>query len=385
MAAVQPPVIPIVAELIRAHPGTISLGQGVAFYGPPPEARAAIDRFFADPDNHKYKPVDGIAPLRDALAAKLERENGITLGPGRRLVVTAGGNMAFNNAVLAIADPGDEVVLPLPYYFNHEMAVRMADCTPVFVPTDARYQLRLDAIERAITPRTRAVVTVSPNNPTGAVYPESALRAVNRLCAARGVYHVHDEAYEYFYYGGATHFSPGSLPGSEAHTICLHSLSKSYGFASWRIGSMVIPAHLYEAVRKIQDTILICPAVVSQFAAAGALEAGRPYCDRHRGSIERVRQTLLEEFESLRGVCRVPPADGAFYFFVTVGAKLGAMELVERLVRDHGVAVIPGTTFGTDDRADGCVVRVSYGALQPETAIEGVGRLVRGLKAITGR
>jgi len=383
MAAVQPPVIPIVAELIRAHPGTISLGQGVAFYGPPPEARAKLDTFFADPDNHKYKPVDGIPPLRDALARKLKAENGIELGDARRLVVTAGGNMAFVNAVLAIADPGDEVILPLPYYFNHEMAVRIAGCTPVFVPTDeATYQLRLDAIERAITPRTRAVVTVSPNNPTGAVYPEAALRAVNRLCAARGVYHVHDEAYEYFYYGGAAHFSPGSIPGAEGHTICLHSLSKSYGFASWRIGSMVIPAHLYDAVRKIQDTVLICPAVVSQFAAVGALAAGRAYCDRHRGAIERVRATLLGEFGSLRDVCHVPPADGAFYFFITVNSKLGAMELVERLVREHGVAVIPGTTFGVEDK---CVVRVSYGALQPDTAIEGVGRLVRGLRAIARR
>src|SRR5207249_3582882 len=101
--------------------------------------------------------------------------------------------------------------------------------------------------------------------------------------------------------------------------------------------SMVIPDHLYEAVRKIQDTVLICPPVVSQFAAVGALEAGRAYCDRHRAAIERVRATLLEEFGSLRHVCRVPPAEGAFYFFVTVDTKLGAMELVERLIRDHGV------------------------------------------------
>lgn len=383
IAAVQPPVIPIVAELIRAHPGTISLGQGVAFYGPPPQARAKLDEFFADPDNHKYKPVDGIPPLREALARKLEAENGIRLGDERRLVVTAGGNMAFVNAIFAVADPGDEVILPAPYYFNHEMAVRMAGCTPVFVPTDeATYQLRPDAIVEAISPRTRAVVTVSPNNPTGAVYPAAALRKVNAECALRGVYHIHDEAYEYFCYDGAAHFSPGSIPGSGPNTICLHSLSKSYGFASWRIGSMVIPARLYDAVRKVQDTVLICPPVVSQFAAVGALEAGRPYCDRHRGAIERVRATLRDELHSLGDACRVPPAGGAFYYFVTVDTKLGAMELVERLIRDHGVAVIPGTTFGTRD-ADGCVVRISYGALQPETAIEGVGRLVRGLRAIT--
>ena len=376
---VQPPVIPIVAELIRAHPGTISLGQGVVYYGPPPQAGQKVAEFFADPENHKYKPVDGVAPLKELLARKWREEHGVHVEPSRRVVVTAGGNMAFMNAVLAVADPGDQVILQTPYYFNHEMAVRIAGCTPVFVPTDAQYHPRPAAIRAAITPRTRAVVTVSPNNPTGAVYPEPLLHEINTVCSAAGVYHVHDEAYEYFTYGGARHFSPATIPGSDLHTICLHSLSKSYGFASWRIGSMLIPAHLYEAVRKTQDTVLICPPVISQFAATGAMEAGRAYCDRHRAAIERVRQTFVAEMAPLHGACDFPTADGAFYFFVTADTKMGAMELVERLVREHGVAVIPGTTFGVDDR---CTVRVSYGALQPETAIEGVGRLVRGLRAV---
>jgi aspartate/methionine/tyrosine aminotransferase len=382
LAAVQPPVIPIVAELIRAHPGTISLGQGVVYYGPPVQAEQKLAEFLADPANHKYKPVDGIAPLKEALGRKLREENGVELGTSRRLVVTAGGNMAFVNAVLAVADPGDEVILLSPYYFNHEMAVRIAGSTPVFVATDERHQPRLDAIRAAITPRTRAVVTISPNNPTGAVYPEASLRAVNALCAAAGVFHVHDEAYEYFTWGGVRHFSPASIAGGEHHTICLGSLSKSYGFASWRIGSMVIPAALYDAVRKVQDTILICPPVVSQFAAVGALEAGRPFCERHLASIGPVRETLLADLRSLGDAVRVPPADGAFYFFVTVDTKMPAMDLAERLIRDHGVAVIPGTTFGVDAR---CAVRISYGALEPDAAIEGIGRLVRGLRAITRR
>ena len=188
----QPPVIPIVAELIRAHPGTISLGQGVVYYGPPPQAGDRVASFFSDPENHKYKPVDGVGPLREAMARKLRDELGVEVGEARRLVVTAGGNMAFMNAVLAVADPGDEVILQTPYYFNHEMAVRIAGCRPVLVPTDERYQLRPGAIADAITPRTRAVVTVSPNNPTGAVYPEAALREINAVCARHVVYHVHD-------------------------------------------------------------------------------------------------------------------------------------------------------------------------------------------------
>src|SRR5439155_7269310 len=271
MQAVQSPIIPIVAEWIRSCPGTISLGQGVVSYGPPPEAAQYISRFFAEADNNKYKPVVGIPELVEALAHKLRAENGISIDAANDLVVTAGGNMAFMNAVLAISDPGDEIVIQSPYYFNHEMAITMAGCRPVVVATDANYQLQPTAIRHALTDRTRAVVTISPNNPTGAVHPKESLEEVNRLCARRGLYHIHDEAYEYFTYGGATHFSPASIAGTEEHTISLFSLSKSFGFASWRIGYMVIPKHLLVEVKKIQDTILICPPVISQYAALGAL------------------------------------------------------------------------------------------------------------------
>jgi aspartate/methionine/tyrosine aminotransferase len=234
----------------------------------------------------------------------------------------------------------------------------------------------------AFTDRTRAVVTVSPNNPTGAVYLESALREVNALCRERGVYHIHDEAYEYFTYGEARHFSPASIPGSAGHTVSLFSLSKAYGFASWRIGYMVMPAHLLVSVKKIQDTILICPPVISQHAAVGALEVGRAYCDGKRAGIERVRDIALEELGRIRSFCETPRADGAFYFLVRVDTPLGAMEMVERPVREHGVAVIPGDTFGAEE---GCRLRISYGSLEEETAVAGIGRLVKGLTAIVAR
>ena len=381
LRAVQTPVIPVVADLIRRHPGTISLGQGVVGYGPPPEALEQISRCLAEPENHKYQPVTGLPALLDAVEAKLQSENGLTLGDDSRVVITAGGNMAFNNALLALADPGDEIVLQSPYYFNHEMAVVMANCRPVLAPTDENYQLRPDAIRAALTARTRAVVTVSPNNPTGAVYSEAALREVNALCAERGLYHIHDEAYEYFTYDGARHFSPGSIPGAAGHTISLYSLSKAYGFASWRIGWMVTPAHLLEAVRKIQDTILICAPVISQFAAVGALRAGAAYCRGPLRALAGVRAAMLRELASLRPLCVVPPAAGAFYFLVKVRTGLAPMTVVERLIREHGVAVIPGTAFGLET---GCHLRVAYGALRPDTAVEGIGRFVRGLQAIAG-
>ena len=148
MREVQSPIIPVIGELIRANPGTVSLGQGVAYYGPPPEALEAVQQFQAEPDNHKYKPVQGIAPLLEIIRHKLLEENGIALNDAQRIVVTAGGNMAFMNALMAITDPGDQIILQLPYYFNHEMAISMVNCEAVCVPTDAHYQLQLDAIQK---------------------------------------------------------------------------------------------------------------------------------------------------------------------------------------------------------------------------------------------
>lgn len=382
MQAVQSPIIPVVGELIRSNPGTISLGQGVAYYGPPPQALESIQAFLADPENHKYKLVQGIPELLHAIKQKLQSENGIALNDANRIVVTAGANMGFVNAVLAITDPGDEVILNLPYYFNHEMAVTIADCKAVCMPTDEDYQLQPEAIADAVTGRTRAVVTISPNNPTGAVYRESDLRQVNEICRQNRIYHISDEAYEYLTYDGAKHFSPGSIEDSAEHTISLFSPSKAYGFASWRIGWMVIPERLYTPIKKIQDTILICPPVISQWAAVGAMKAGREYCQQKLRMTKEVREIVLHELKTIEDLATVPRADGAFYFLSRVHRNLDSMEVVKRLVEEHRVAVIPGTTFGMQDR---CYLRIAYGALQKDTAVEGVSRLVRGLKQILSR
>jgi aspartate/methionine/tyrosine aminotransferase len=379
MAGVQAPAIPVVADLIRANPGTISLGQGVVGYGPPPQAIDRIRDFLADPQNHKYQPVHGIARLLAQLERKLRDENGIEIGPDRALVVTAGGNMAFMNAVLAIVDPGDEVIITSPYYFNHEMAITIANAQPVVAPTDEHYQLRLEALEAAISPRTRAIVTISPNNPTGAVFPEEDLRAVNEICRRHHFYHISDEAYEYFTWNGTAHFSPASIPGSEGHTVSLYSFSKSHGMASWRMGYMVAPRPLFESIRKIQDTNLICPPAISQWAAIGALAAGREYCRHQMRALAEARQVVLAELSAADDVCRLPAASGAFYFLLNIPARIDSMRLVERLVREHHVAVLPGTTFGVTDH---CALRVSYGPLDRDTASEGIGRLVSGLRAI---
>lgn len=377
MQAVQSPIIPVVGELIRTHPGTISLGQGVVYYPPPKEAIAQISKFIADAENHKYKAVEGIAPLLEVIKAKVDSENGIEVNSRNCIVVTAGSNMAFINAVLAITSPGDEIIIQTPYYFNHEMAITMASCRPVPVATDRNYRLSPEAITQAITDKTRAVVTISPNNPTGVVYSEEALREVNQICCDRRIYHISDETYEYFTYNGVKHFSPGAFAKTSEYTISLFSLSKAYGFASWRIGYMVIPEHLFTAVKKIQDTILICPPVISQYAALGALQVGVSYCHNYISEITAVRELILNSLQGIEDLCTIAPADGAFYFFLKVNTKLSNFKLVERLIREYGVAVLPGTTFGMNK---GCYLRVAYGALQENIAAEGIERLVRGIQ-----
>lgn len=380
MQLVQSPIIPVVGELIRANPGTISLGQGVAYYGPPPQTAEHIEKFLADPENHKYKLVQGIPELLEQIEQKLDAENGISTD-GSRVVVTAGANMGFVNAVLAISDPGDEIIFNLPYYFNHEMGVTFSDCKPVCVPTDGDFHLQPEKIAAAITERTRAVVTISPNNPTGIVYSESALRRVNEICRENGIYHISDEAYEYFTYDGAEHFSPGSIEGAAEHTISLFSLSKAYGFASWRIGWMVIPEHLFEPIRKIQDTVLICPPVISQWAAVGAMKAGAAYCKEKLQATTEVRRIALDGLKAVEDLVTIPRADGAFYLMLKVHADLDPMALTRRLIEEHKVAVIPGMTFGLQT---GCNLRVAYGALKRQTAAEGIGRLVKGLRELPG-
>ena len=380
MREVQLPIIPWVGDLIRRTPGTISLGQGVVDYAPPAAAHEALVRFSGEPARHKYQHGLGIPELRERISARLAAENGI--GVDRfALMVTAGGNMAFLTALLAICDQGDEVVLVRPYFFNHEMAVRMVGCRPVVVAADERYQLDLAAIEAAVGPRTRAVVTVSPNNPSGAVYPESDLRSVNALCAERGLYHLSDEVYEYFLFDGARHFSPGAIPGAEHHTVCIYSLSKSYGFASWRVGYMVFPSPLLESMEKIQDTNVICAPAVSQHAAVAVLDAGRTWVEERLKSIAEVRRIALDALSSLGNRVTVPRADGAFYFLVRVHGGGDAEALVERLIREHRIAVIPGTAFGMED---GCYLRVGYGAVDAASMKEAMARLAAGIVALDG-
>lgn len=379
MIDVQAPMIPVVGEMVKRHPGTISLGQGVVHWGPPAAVAAAVAKGADEARTHRYSLAFGIDPLIESLSAKLRAENGIDVADGaRKIVVTAGSNMGFVNAVLAAGSVGDEIILLSPFYFNHEMAVEMAGCRAVVVPTDGEYQPVVSRIEEAITRRTRAVVTVSPNNPTGAVYSSRAMREINQICARRGIYHVVDEAYEYFVYGNERKHGEAESPAWDAHhTICLYTFSKAQGMAGWRVGYMVIPAHLEEAVKKVQDTNLICPPVICQVAAEAALGVGRGWCDQRIAGLAGVRDLVLDELSKLGDRVHVPVPGGAFYALMKVNTSKKDMEIVEALIQRHGVAVMPGSTFGA---GDGCYLRIAYGALNKDSVAEGMGRLVNGIK-----
>lgn len=376
---VQQPVIPVVSEWIRQCPGTLSLAQGVVSFGPPKAVSEAVSKLdWSCPELNRYGATAGSLDLLRLIERKLRDEND-TLLADRSLFATAGSNMAFLTAILSIADVGDEIILITPYYFNHYMAIEIAGCRVVCVAADADYQPEIDAISSAISHRTRAVVSISPNNPSGTVYRRSSLEQLNALCAAKGIYHIHDEAYEYFVFGDEPHFSPGSLPGSAEHTISLYSLSKAYGMAGWRVGYAVIPAGLSLAMNKVQDTNLICLPNASITAACAALQTGRQWCYSKINSLAEIRLRVVSELAALGSTATINQAEGGFYLLLQLDTKLNDLQLVEALIRQHGVAVLPGSAFGITEK---CVLRISYGGLSLAGVAPATKRLVKGVQSL---
>ncbi len=383
LASVETPIIPTIAALVRNNPGTISLGQGVVNYGPPAEAIAALPSMMGDGSLHKYLGVSGHPGLVEAIQNKLAQENQIQLGTDALLMVTAGSNMAFLNSVLAVADPGDEFILPMPFYFNQEMAIRMCGCVPVPVPSNEDWSLNVEAMAAAITPRTRAIITVSPNNPTGAVYSEASLRAINALCAQHGLYHFSDEAYEYFTYDGVKHFSPASIPGAMKHTLSFYSMSKNYGMASWRVGYVVFPANLFDAMNKVQDTNLICAPMPSQLLALEALKKGRAWVAPKVEAMSQVRQTVYQTLETLGDLVQFPKTQGAFYVLMKLPGLAQGTEAIafnRAMTEKFKVASIPGFAFGLTQVHEANYQRLSYGALEAASVAEGVQRYVAAVQ-----
>ena len=376
-SAVKSPIIPTVNAWVRQHPGTISLGQGIAFFSPPEEALAAVEDRLHEKQLDLYGPVQGIPELIAALRHKLEQKNQIRFHQGQEIFVTAGSNMAFSSLMLALLDPDDEVILLTPFYFNHEMAITLANAKAVLTPTLDNFHPDLDAIKNNITTRTKAIVTVSPNNPSAAVYSQEELTEINQLCQRHGIYHISDEAYEDFVFEDAKHFSAASLSNSAAHTISLYSFSKAYGFAGWRVGYMLVPAQLAATLRKIQDTVLISPPIVSQLAALGALQADSNYLQKHLNEIKNSRSLCLQALNNSGVLRQEAQSEGAFYIFARIQSDLNDLETTHHLIREHGVATIPGSAFAKEG-----YLRISYGALTSDNVDVGMQRLLKGLKQL---
>jgi aspartate/methionine/tyrosine aminotransferase len=249
---------------------------------------------------------------------------------------------------------------------------------PVLVPTLENYHPDIDKIKSAITDKTRAIVTISPNNPTAAVYTKEELTEINTLCAQHGIYHISDEAYEDFIYDHHQHFSVASLTNSEAHTISLFSLSKVYGFAGWRVGYMVIPEQIFTSVKKVQDTILISPPIISQYAAIGALNAPYSYVEKKMEPIKQARQICLDALNSSNILQTPATSEGAFYIFAALKHQEDDFKLAKRLIQQHSVATIPGSAFAAGQTPH---LRISFGAVSGSTVKTGISRLIAGCEA----
>lgn len=379
LGAVLSPVIPQVSALMRQRPDCLSLAQGMVGWGPPAAVGAAVAAALEAPpaELHRYGPMAGDGELLEAVRRELEERRGLDLAEST-LLVTAGSNMAFHAVVQALCDPGDEVLVPLPWYFNHAMAIQLAGGIPV--PVAGGLVPDPDHLAAAIGPRTRAIVTVSPNNPSGVVIPPAVLSAINHLCAEHGLLHLSDEAYAAFVHGAVPHHSPGSAPGSGAHTASFFSLSKSHGMAGWRIGFAAVPRALLEPLTKVQDTVLICPPRLTQRAAVAALAEGPAWVAERVRSLQPRRQQLLAAVARAEGLAVVGEPDGAFYALVEAPWTGEEEELLAHLVLGHGVAALPGGSFGLPPRSGRVILRLSYGLLREAELADAMVRLANALR-----
>jgi aspartate/methionine/tyrosine aminotransferase len=394
LEAVLDPVIPRLGALLRRRPGSLSLAQGMVDWGPPPGVREALRDALDLPGAalHRYGATWGEPELLEALGHKLVSAHGLELD-GALLLATTGSNMAFAALAQVICDAGSEVILPLPAYFNHVMAVQLAGGVPVTVEAGPLPDPAV--VAAAITPRTRAIVTISPNNPSGLVWPEAVLRAINQLCAERGLLHISDEAYAVFVHGAVPHFSPGSLRGAAAHTATLQSFSKAYGMAGWRMGYAAVPKGLKAGLAKVLDTVQIAPTAISQRAAAAALASDPAWLLERLATLAPRRAQLLAAVERWRAedlpVRLWLEPDGAFYGLLVVegdlrgsGACLDSDGLMEWLVLEQEVATVSGRAFGLEIPG-ACVLRVSYGMLDGPALAEALERLGGGLRRLLRR
>jgi len=305
----------------------------------------------------KYTPAAGIPELREAIAAKLKSENGIDCAASE-VCVTAGGKMACFNAILAVVEEGDEVIIPSPYWVSYPEMVRLAGGVPVIVETkeSTGWKMTPEQFEQAMSPATKMVILNTPGNPTGAVYTAAELRALGDIALEEDIVILSDEIYEKLVYGDASHVSIASL-GKDLRdlTITVNGFSKAYSMTGWRVGYTAAPKPLADAIEKIQNHTTSNANSFAQYGALAALQVESSFIDDLRGEYDVKRQFM---FSRLRGISnvRVVEPQGAFYFFVYTGnTGLKSQNLCDKLLSRYRVAAVPGVAFGYDEG-----VRLSY-------------------------
>jgi aspartate aminotransferase len=366
--------------LRKAGRPVIGFGAGEPdFPTPQPIVDAAIAACSA-PANHRYGPVAGLPALREAVAEKTLRDSGLQVRPSQ-VLITNGGKQAVYQAFATLIDPGDEVLLPAPYWTTYPEAITLAGGVPVPVPADEEndYLLTPEQLDAAVTPRTKVLLFCSPSNPTGAVYPPEQVEAIGRWALERGLWVITDEIYEHLVYDDAQHVSmPVVVPELADRCVVVNGVAKTYAMTGWRVGWMIGPDDVVKAAVNLQSHLSSNVCNVAQQAALAAVSGPLDAVLEMREAFDRRRRTIVSMLSSIPDVkCPVPK--GAFYAYPSVKSLLGkeirnsrpatSAELATLVLEHAEVALVPGEAFGTPG-----YFRLSY-ALSDQDLIEGVNRL----------
>lgn len=353
-----------VAELKRQGKDIISLNVGEPDFGTPDYIKVAGMKAIAD-NFTKYTPGNGILELRQAIVKKLKEDNGLNYTVNE-VTTAVGAKQAIASAMMVIAGPGDEVLLPIPCWVSYTEMIRLAGATPVFVPVrQDNYELDLDAIRAAITPRTKAIVICTPNNPTGAVYSEESLRELADLAVKHDFFIVADEIYEKMVYDGAKHFSVASISREVwERTITVNGFSKSYAMTGWRIGYAAARADVIKGIMAVQSQTTSATSAISQKAALAALQGSQHDMQIMVEEFKRRKDYVVQRLNAVEGIT-CPDVKGAFYVYPDVQPYLGkrfgdkvienAVDLCQYLLDEALISTVPGEAYNVPGK-----IRISY-------------------------
>jgi aspartate/methionine/tyrosine aminotransferase len=358
----------------------IGFGAGEPDFPTPDYIVEAAKAACSDPAMHRYTPAGGLPGLREAVAVKTKRDSDFEVG-ANQVLITNGGKQALYNAFAALLNPGDEALLPAPYWTTYPESIRLAGGVPVVVPTteDTGYKASVADLDQALTPNTKLLVFVSPSNPTGAVYTPDEVTAIGQWAAEKGIWVVTDEIYEHLVYGNALFASmPVQVPEIADTCVIVNGVAKTYAMTGWRVGWMIGPQDVVKAATNMQSHATSNVANVSQKAALAAVTGDLSAVERMREAFDRRRLTIVDMLNAIPGVtCPMP--EGAFYAYPSVRGVLGrsirgkvaqtSTELAEIILDEVEVAVVPGEAFGTEG-----YLRLSY-ALGDDDLAEGVQRI----------